>query len=640
MINDKTGSEFMFRSKKLLFILIVLILFSISAVSAADLNGTVDLGLDDSSQELISEDNDFQVDPTEDNVSELDIPTISINSSTVYEDSSIGILLRSPNNTTISNQNLTANINDCNYSISTNDEGIAKLNIWMPANKYVLNVHFMGNDKYSAVNSTFNITVLKINATIAPGNTTILRGNYFEMYLKNDEGHGIRNGKIDFSINGKTYRTTTDEKGCAKVKITDFAKNYSFKISFIGSSYYNAVSKTVTLVVRDTTSLVIGNARVFTNAHLRIYLKSPSQSLISKKKVTIVIDGKSITKTTNNEGMIIFKPKLGVGEHEISAFFEGNQNAIESNTSKKISCYKGDTKNPFKSKIPLKGGVPDIDRMTLYFAMADGDMQYTLTKQQYLEVIKRDSYSLFLNKKLSKYVMFKTKDEPKIYHILKREKWNVIERAINTKIVKKNKHNYWPSKITVSLKGKSYTYAEVRDEQNTGYSCGPTSASMCSQVLKHYVNEKYLTKKAGTSPYYGSSTKGLKKALEMNNFKCSIYYKSSFGKALKQLKKGGCALVFHTWGHYVSILDISKNGKKVLVGNPSGDYDHGSHKIPTKWLTVSYMKGRFNNYDTSGLIVKLKYNLKKSTKTKVNNYYKSMGSGWTRQNTSERIPQI
>ena len=98
--------------------------------------------------------------------------------------------------------------------------------------------------------------------------------------------------------------------------------------------------------------------------------------------------------------------------------------------------------------------------------------------------------------------------------------------------------------------------------------------------------------------------------------------------------------MFHTWNHYISILDISKDGKKVLIGNPSGDYDHGSHKIPTKWLTVKYMYKRFNNYDTSGLIVKLKYNLKKATKNKINNFYSSMGTKWSRQNTNERIPQI
>lgn len=224
------------------------------------------------------------------------------------------------------------------------------------------------------------------------------------------------------------------------------------------------------------------------------------------------------------------------------------------------------------------------------YVLANDDGAYTVTKAQYREVLKRDRYCLFLNNKLTKFTFFKSKAEPNTYHVIKREKWNVIERAINVKIVKKNKYNYWPGQITVSLVGKSYTYAEVRDIQNTGYTCGPTSASMCSQVLKNYFCEKYLAKKAGTSFLYGSSTAGLKKALEKNHFKCSLYYKSSFDKALKQLKKGGCALIFHTWDHYISIVDISKDGKKVLIGNPSGDYDHGSYKIPTKWLTVKYMK--------------------------------------------------
>ena len=129
-----------------------------------------------------------------------------------------------------------------------------------------------------------------------------------------------------------------------------------------------------------------------------------------------------------------------------------------------------------------------------------------------------------MNNKLSKYTFFKTKGEPNLNHIIKREKWNVIERTINTKIVQKNKNNYWPSQISVSLKGKSYNYPEVRDVQNTGYTCGPTSSSMCSQVLRNYICESQLAKQSGTSSYYGSSTKGLKKGLEKNNFKCIIYY--------------------------------------------------------------------------------------------------------------------
>jgi hypothetical protein len=386
--------------------------------------------------------------------------------------------------------------------------------------------------------------------------------------------------------------------------------------------------------------MTIGNTRLLTNGYLRIYLKSATPSAISKKSVKITVANKTFTKKTNSEGIIVFKPKVGTGKVKVTAKFSGNSKIIGSSAEKSVKAIKGNVKDPFKSKIPLKNGLPDIDLMPGSYVLADGNAKYTLSKAQYRDVIKRDSYCLFLNNKLSKYTFFKSKKEPKLNHIIKREKWNVIERAINTKIVKKNKYGYWPGKITVSLKGKSYTYSEVRDEQNTGYTCGPTSCSFCSQVLRNYVNEMHLAKQAGSDPYYGSSTQGLKKALEKNHFKCSYYHKATFDKALKQLKKGGCALVFHTWSHFVSILDISKDGKKVLVGNPSGDYDHGSHKIPTNWLTVKYMKKRFNNYNTAGLVVKLKYNLNKATKKKVNNFYSSMGTKWTRQNTKERIPQI
>ena len=74
--------------------------------------------------------------------------------------------------------------------------------------------------------------------------------------------------------------------------------------------------------------------------------------------------------------------------------------------------------------------------------MADNDAKYTLKKSQYRQVLKRDSYSLYLYGKLTKYTFFKTKESPKTYHVIKREKWNVIERTLNIKLVKKNKYNY------------------------------------------------------------------------------------------------------------------------------------------------------------------------------------------------------
>lgn len=485
-----------------------------------------------------------------------------------------------------------------------------------------------------------NSTDNKSDSKITVESNKVLKGEYFSIFLKDLNDNPIVGVNVKFTINSKVQLKTTDSTGKAGFKVNEKPGKYPIKISFDGNDDFNPSSKTTTLRVPYKTSVNIGNSIVLTKGYLRIYLKSEKKSFVSKKTLEIIIDGKKYIKTTSKEGFIVFKPNLKPGKHKITVKYAGTANTGQSSAAKVIKCIRGNVKNPLKSKIPLKKGQPNIDYMPHNYVMGDGSMRYTLTKSQYLKVIKKDSYSLFLNKKLSKFTFFKSKDEPGYNHIIKREKWNVIERAVNSKLVLKNNHKWWPKQISVNLKGKSYTYPFVRDVQNTSYTCGPTSASMCSQVLKNYVCEKKLSKQAGTSSSAGSKIKGIKKALENNHFKCLSYNKASFEKALNHLKKGNCALVFHTWNHFISILDISKDGKKVLVGNPSGDYNHGSHKIPTNWLKVKYMKHKFNNYDTVGLIVKLKYTLKKSTKNKIRNYYSNMGTNWQAHNTHERIPNL
>lgn len=607
-----------------LIICIVLSLLSISVVFANEDNSTI-----------LNNDSTIDFEPVK------EMPTISINASEVYTGKSIDIQLKDSNNTPISKQTLLADIDNKNFSLLTDKNGVANLDLDLKPNSYVLNVSFKGNDVFSGVNQTFNINVLKLSCEINPRNTALFWNDYFYADLRDNFGNSVTGSKVTFTVNGKTYSSTTDNMGKAGFKIAlNPNKSYLVKIYFAGNKYYKSVSKNVTLTVPARTTLVIGNDRLLTNGYLRVYLKSSTLSAISQQTVLIKIGQKTFVKTTNSEGIIIFKPNLGIGKYTVFVSYKGTSSIIGCNVTKTVVGVNETVKNPSKENIPLKNGVPDIDVMPANYVMADGDMKYTLLKDQYKDVLKRDSYCLYLKNKLSKYVLFKTKSEPKTFHILVREKWNVIERELNTKIVKKNKNNYWPSKITVSLRGKSYTYAQVRDIQNTGYTCGPTSCSMCSQVLKNYICEKQLAKLAKTNAYEGSKTRNLKIALEKCNFKCSIFYKSSFNKAINELKKGGCALVFHTWNHYISILDISSDGKMVLIGNPSGDYDTGSHGIPTKWVTVKFIKGKFNNYDTSSLIVKLKYSLSKSTKTKMNNLYYSMGSNWVAKNTDERIPNV
>jgi hypothetical protein len=300
---------------------------------------------------------------------------------------------------------------------------------------------------------------------------------------------------------------------------------------------------------------------------------------------------------------------------------------------KKSSVLKAMSKIHLKITFQQKNGAPDIDRMPANYVMGDEDAKYTVLKDHYKQVMKRDSYCLYLYGKLSKYTFFKTK-ESNNYHILKREKWNVIERALYTKLAKKNKYDYWPSSITASLKGKAYTYSEVRDYQNTGYTCGPTSASVCSQVLKNYYSEKYFQQRGHVT--HGINIPDLKRVIDSLEFQSYYFYGSTLNSAIKELARGAALIAFLP-GHYIALIDISPDGKKVLVSNSYGSYDVGSGDVPTNWVSVSYFKTKFADI---GLVIKNKYNLKSSVKKQTNNFYKSMGTDWTRQNTNERIPDI
>lgn len=479
----------------------------------------------------------------------------------------------------------------------------------------------------------------KLNSTITAVSTKVLKGTDFQIYLRDTNKNPISNVNVVFTLNGEKISSKTDANGLARLTMPTEVGSYQVGVSFKGNNKYNSVSRTIKVIVPIVATVTIGNDKLLTNGYLRIYLRSTHPSAVSNKVLHVVVGKKVFNVTTNKEGVAIFKPKAGKNTYLVTVIYEGTKYVTNTSHSKNVSGVVGNAKNPFKESVPLKNGKPDMDYMPAYYVWGDGNAKYTLLKEHYLEAIQRDSYCLFLKNKLTKYTIFRTKNEPNLYHMIIRTKWNVIEREINTIVVLQNQYKYWPKQVTVSLKGKAYNYPEVRDVQDTGYTCGPTSCSMCTQVLRAYANEAYLSAKAGTNSYDGSSTSGLKKALEKNNMKCTYYYKSSFNTALNELKKGGCALVFHTWGHYVAILDISADGKQVLVGNPSGDYDHGSHGIPTNWLTVDYMYSCFNDYDTSGLIVKLNYSLKQSVKNKINTFYSNTGK-WSRTNTNERIPQI
>lgn len=621
----------MFKRTNFFIIILIIVFFTLSAASAGESNATSANEIGNYTNDFSSYDNQVLENgfrQISNESFEKTNPVISLENDKVKSKDTLYIHLKNSSGNPLKSKNLTLTLNSKKYSISTNSKGIASMNINLPAKTYKLEVTFAGDDKYNPVSKNFKLKVSKSDTRISPHANLILSGKNLYVDLTSS-GNPLSSKRISIKINGRTYARTTDKNGRATLKVSLAPSAYNVILKYSGDKYYKSSQKKFKFNVMRYASISIGNSKLLTEGYLRIYLKDYSPLRFAHKTVTVKIANKKFTGKTDCEGVLILKPDAGVKTYNVVV------KCGKYWTSKKVRGVKGSVKDPLNETVCLKNGVPDVDLMPKNYRMGDGSATYTLTKAQYREVLQRDSYCLFLKNKLSKYTFFKTKSNPNASHIIKREKWNVIERAINAKLVTSNRNGYWPDSITVSLKGKAYTYSEVRDVQNTGYTCGPTSASVCSQVLRNYLCEKYLADRAGSKPVIGTPCDGMIKALG-KNFNCTYFYRDSFDNALNELKKGGCALIFHTKYHYVTILDISRDGKKVLVSNSYGNY----YNIPTKWLSISYMKTRFITNRDDSLIVRLNYSLSNSTKHEVNCYYASMGANWIRQNTHQTIGLI
>ncbi|MDO5825335.1 MAG: hypothetical protein Q4Q22_03055 [Methanosphaera sp.] len=541
--------------------------------------------------------------------------------------------------------------------------GSAVLNYTTPLswtiNNITLQAVYSGNEIFEGSRS--NLYKSTVKESIINSNNLIKTTNdivYLSVNVTDENANIVKSGKIRLYHNNKLLGENSLINGKRELYIGKMnAGNYDYKLEFISPGYTKTtipVSVTVKKVT-PTVNLLLDIPQATQKANrleLRAYVTMNNtkyyKTNINSGYVLFKIDNKEIKKVGVVNSKVLYNYTMPnddsthvIDAYYISGIYGNNTDTKIIRTTDKSKLTSANTaikgnKDPLNSRIETVNGMPNITLMTNY-VWADENATYTLTRQQYQEVTVRDSYTLYLNNYMSNYVAFKTKAEPNVYHVIKRQKWNVIEKAINLNLVLSNGGAY-PEEITANLKGVEYTYTEVRDIQNTSYTCGPTSLSTCSQTLKTYVSEYRSAIDAESTYADGSSTSGLAKAARLHNMTATFYYNTTFDNALNELAKGGCALIFHTWSHFVAIIDISKDKTKVLVANPSGTYNEGSHGMPTNWLTVSYVKTCFNNYDTSGLILKLNYNLTSTTKNQVNNMYSNFGVKYIRSDTSERIP--
>ena len=403
----------MHKKRNYFIILLILAFFSVSFVSAGEVNDTSLNEINHNASIDLDSLDDVSLGNASEGISNGSIektnPVVSLKSNKVKAKDTLVIYLKNSSGNPLKSKNLTLNLNDKKYYIFTDSNGTASINVNLPAKSYELNVTFAEDDEYKSLSKTFRIKISKLNTELIPNANVLLKGRYLYVDLSSNNNL-ISSKKVSIKINGKTYVRKTNKNGRAGIKIGLDYSTYSVLIRYGGNGYYKSSKLKFDLKVMQHSLINIGNTKLLTNGYLRIYLKGNSVSEISQKTLKIKIADKKFTAKTNSEGIVVLKSNMEAKKYKVIVKYGKYW------TSKKVRGINGNVKDPLKENIALKNGIPDIDLMPQNYVMGDGSATYTLTKAQYKEVIKRDSYCLFLNNKLSKYTFFKTKSNPNTNH--------------------------------------------------------------------------------------------------------------------------------------------------------------------------------------------------------------------------------
>ena len=203
----------------------------------------------------------------------------------------------------------------------------------------------------SSENSTNNTQPIKTKTTLKNNNLFVLKKNKYSITLKDINGHVLKNKTVYFTINGKTYKRTTNSKGKAYLKISLKRGTYTVKSVFKEDELYYGSSNKIRLTVVDPSSQWRKGLNEKNAKSAKKYRITAAHTKLNKKLKNLA---KKLTKGYTSE-----LDKAGI----IYAYVRDNI---------KYSRYGGFQKGAKKTLSTKKGNCCDQSSLVVALARASG----------------------------------------------------------------------------------------------------------------------------------------------------------------------------------------------------------------------------------------------------------------------------
>lgn len=215
--------------------------------------------------------------------------------------------------------------------------------------QYVLS--YSGDDKYASFTKTGNLNVvgkstqlLTSTIDVEPVSTVYNGGDNLVATLKDNDGNPIRDVPLTVDMGGLST-ILTDNNGQIKVSTNGLAPgSHQAAITFYGTQKFEKTTKKVTVAVKKanpkmTATKMSYKAKLKTKSYV-VTLKTNQNKVLKNAKVTLKVNGKTYSASTNSKGQATIKITKLTKKGTFSAVvtYAGNTYYNKMTKTVKITC--------------------------------------------------------------------------------------------------------------------------------------------------------------------------------------------------------------------------------------------------------------------------------------------------------------
>lgn len=199
---------------------------------------------------------------------------------------------------------------------TSDSNGYAYLNALLNPGEYIVRTSYNGNEVTN---------VIKIIATLVDMNVSSPDIDYGETEIIKVSLPFDAIGKVTATVNGKEYSGDVNE-GVGSIEIPNLNYgNYDAEVSYSGDLKYNPLKKTTSFAVLKTFDLSAPDVIKYYGGSERfvVTLKETNGRPIGNAKVSIYINSKPYTRTTDSAGSASMAINLNSGKYNITVEYDG-----------------------------------------------------------------------------------------------------------------------------------------------------------------------------------------------------------------------------------------------------------------------------------------------------------------------------